>query len=99
MAGLDVNALAEQDIVEILACTEERFGSIARTRYQTLITTALRDLERDPLLIGSRPRPELGASIRTYHLRHSRARAQSPADGSRRRGTSSSTSFLIRTRS
>lgn len=75
MAVIRLSAAAEADIVSILAWTEDRFGDIARHRYQALLITALRDIASDPERPGSAARPELGPAIRSYHLRHSRERA------------------------
>jgi toxin ParE1/3/4 len=66
---------ALQDIVDILAYTEEQFGQAARERYEVLVFTALTDIGADPERLGSRARPELGDGVRVYHLRHSRTRA------------------------
>ena len=75
MARLRLSAAARADIVALLAWSAERFGDRARDRYETLLATALADLANDPMRLGSAARPELGDSIRSYHLRHSRARA------------------------
>jgi len=45
-------------------------------RYGHLIDTAIGDLEHDPMRPGGRWRPELGAGVRSYHLRFSRQRAR-----------------------
>lgn len=71
-----LSAPALQDLIEILAYTEERFGPAARARYEALMLTALTDLATDPERIGSRARPELGEGVRVYHLRHSRTRTR-----------------------
>jgi toxin ParE1/3/4 len=75
MALYRLSAAATEDIVQILAYSEENFGEIARTRYERLLITALRDIAADPERIGSVARPELGAKVRSYHLRYSRDRA------------------------
>jgi toxin ParE1/3/4 len=74
VALVRISALAEDDIVDILARTEEAFGEAARLRYETLLAVCLRDIAIDPLRPGSAARPEIGDAIRTYHLRHGRAR-------------------------
>jgi toxin ParE1/3/4 len=38
----------------------------------------LRDIAADPGCPGSLARPEFGANVRSYHLRHSRKRAHTP---------------------
>lgn len=75
MGDFRLSLLARADIVNILAYTNETFGPQARVRYERLIATALRDLAAEFERRGSIPRPELGAAIRSYHLRHSRERA------------------------
>jgi toxin ParE1/3/4 len=76
MADFRLSASARADIVEILSWTHEHFGELARLRYQGLLVTALRELAADPERPGSVARPELGAHVRSYHLRHSRDRAR-----------------------
>ena len=65
---------AEEDIADLLAYTEDRFGEIARRRYEALLVTGLRDVSANPERHGSVARPELGQDVRSYHLRHSRDR-------------------------
>jgi toxin ParE1/3/4 len=79
-----LSAAAEDDIVELLAYTESRFGDAARRRYQALLIMALRNISLDPDRPGSVARPELGPGVRSYHLSHSRDRARS-AEGFVRR--------------
>lgn len=76
MADFRLSAAAQADIIEILAQTHERFGEMARLRYEYLLVAALRDLADEPYRIGSIERPELGENVRSYHLRHSRDRAR-----------------------
>ena len=49
----------------------------AAARYRALLIQALRDLESDPLRLGSRERPELKEGSRTYHLAFSRSHVES----------------------
>jgi toxin ParE1/3/4 len=67
---------AQGDVLEILAWTHERFGEAARLRYESLIVAALRDVASQPDRPGSLSRPELGAGVRTWHLRLSREHAK-----------------------
>ena len=60
------------DVLDILAWTHERFGEAARLRYERLIVAALRDVASQPDRPGSLARPELGADVRSWHLRLSR---------------------------
>jgi toxin ParE1/3/4 len=77
LALVRLSALAADDIVAILARTEEAFGEAARVRYEALLTVCLGDIATNPLCLGSAARPEIGEGIRTYHLRHGRSRVQS----------------------
>lgn len=63
---------AQGDVLDILAWTDEQFGEAARLRYESLIVVALRDLARQSDRPGSLARPELGAGVRSWHLRLSR---------------------------
>ena len=71
-----LSAAAQADITEILAWSQEQFGESARLRYEALLTTALRDIAEQPERAGSIARPELGAGVRSWHLRKSRDRAR-----------------------
>jgi toxin ParE1/3/4 len=71
-----LSSAAEEDVIQILAYTERRFGDTARRRYEALLVTGLRDIASDPERAGSAPRPELGLAVRSYHLRHSRNRVR-----------------------
>ena len=76
MARLRLSAAAQADLTDILAWTHEQFGELARQRYQALLATALRDIAAEPERGGSAERPELGAGVRSWHLRLSRERAR-----------------------
>ena len=78
MRAYRLSATAAQDIIQLLAYTQDRFGEIARRRYEALLVAALRDIAADPGCRGSVQRPELGAGVRSYHLRHSRGHARTP---------------------
>jgi len=71
-----LSAAAEEDIIQLLAYTQDRFGEIARRRYEALLVAGLKDIASDPERPGSVARPELGLAVRSYHLRHSRGRAR-----------------------
>lgn len=75
MATFRLAASAKADILAILAWTDDHFGDLARRRYEALLVAALRDIAADPQRPGTIARPELGPSVRSYHLRHSRRRA------------------------
>ena len=63
---------AQVDVINILAWTHKELGEVAQLRYQTLIVAALRDVAKQPDRPGSIARPELGAGVRSWHLRLSR---------------------------
>ena len=63
---------AQADVIDILAWTHEQFGETARLGYESLIVPALRDVATQPDRPGSIERPELGAGVRSWHLRLSR---------------------------
>lgn len=71
-----LSAAAQSDILGILAWSHDQFGEPARQRYEALIDTALRDIAAQPDRPGSILRPELGAAVRSWHLRLSRERAR-----------------------
>ena len=60
---------AQGDVLSILAWTHDQFGEAARLRYESLIVAALRDVATEPDRPGSLARPELGAGVRSWHLR------------------------------
>lgn len=67
---------AQDDLLGIFEWSQEQFGDAARVRYEALVATALRDVVVDPARAGSVQRPELGAGVRSWHLRLSRERAR-----------------------
>jgi toxin ParE1/3/4 len=71
-----LSAAAEEDIIHLLAYTHDRFGEVARLRYETLLVVGLWDIASDLKRLGSVARPELGHAVRSYHLRHSEERAR-----------------------
>lgn len=75
---------AQTDVINILAKTHEQLGEVARLRYESLIVAALRDVATHSDRPGSIARPELGAGVRTWHLRLSRHHAAAGAGVVRR---------------
>ncbi len=76
MFRVRLSEAAQGDIVDALTWTHERFGELARLRYESLIVAALRDVASAPERPGSLARPELGARVRSWHLRLSRAHVE-----------------------
>ena len=68
---------ARHDIREALKWTLATFGERAALRYRELLKQALQDISVDPERPGSKERPDLAQSVRTYHLFYSRDRARS----------------------
>ena len=73
---IELTLSAQEDIVNPLDWSAERFGPSFRRRYEALIEQALKDLREGPMLPGSRDRSELGSGIRTLHLKLRRHRAR-----------------------
>lgn len=76
MANYRLSPQAEQDIEVTLEWTHEEFGEKIRRRYEALLTRPIMDVAEDADFAGSRARPEIGVTARTYHLRHSRDRVR-----------------------
>ena len=75
MAGYRLTHAAQADVVSILAWSHDRFGEEARTRYEALIVTAIRDAATGSDKVGRVLRPELGDGVFSWHLAQSRTRA------------------------
>jgi toxin ParE1/3/4 len=73
---LRLSALAQRDIAALLEWSREQFGEKGRVRYEALLRQAVVDVAADPERMGTHQRPELAASVRTYHLRYSRDRVK-----------------------
>ena len=71
---LRLSGAARLDIEDLLAWSEEHFGQAARQRYEALLACALQDVAEDTRRPGIQARPELGASVFSYHLVCSRPR-------------------------
>ena len=78
MTRYRISHAAASDIIDILTWSQDRFGHEARTRYERLIATAIRDNAADPKRPGSFERPELGDGVRSWHLRGSRDHTAGP---------------------
>ena len=57
-----------RDIQDILAWSEDQFGSTAADRYGSLIRQAIRDVVENPLRPGTKTRPDLAPNAYVYHL-------------------------------
>lgn len=63
-----------RDIRDIVAWSEEQFGTLAAERYWFLIRQALYDVLEDPIRPGAKARPDLAPHAYVYHLMFSRDR-------------------------
>ncbi|MEN9420491.1 MAG: hypothetical protein RI988_4112 [Pseudomonadota bacterium] len=79
-----LSAAAQGDVLDILAWTHEQLGEAARRRYESLVVAALRDVASQPDRPGSIARPELGAGVRSWHLRLSRTHVRPGVEPVRR---------------
>lgn len=59
---------AEHDLEDILAWTEERFGSEQAQTYTEVLTLALEALMKGPDVIGSKERNDILPGIRVLHV-------------------------------
>lgn len=73
---LRITGPARRDIAAALAWSGDNFGGPARDRYQAVIRQALANIATG-MAKAAALRPELGAGLHLYHLRHARG---SPAD-------------------
>lgn len=65
---------AAADLTHILATSDERWGTVARRRYATIIAAAMRKVADDPEGLATRSRIAIAPGIRSFHLRHARSR-------------------------
>jgi toxin ParE1/3/4 len=72
MAQFRLSRPAETDLVQILAISEERWGTQARRRYAAILVAAMRKAAAHPKGPGTRDRSDLSPGIRSLHLRSAR---------------------------
>jgi len=70
MARYRLSRPAEDDVVHILATSEERWGAEGRRRYAAVPAAAMRKIAADPKGPTTRDRGELMRGIRSFHVRH-----------------------------
>lgn len=75
MARFRLTHAAQADIISILTWSHEQFGDEARTRYEALIATAIRDAAARGGTEERVPRPEFGDGVFAWHLARSRTRS------------------------
>ncbi|MGE3275235.1 MAG: type II toxin-antitoxin system RelE/ParE family toxin [Vicinamibacterales bacterium] len=78
MARFRLARPADVDLSAILSTSAERWGLETTRRYAALIVAALRQVAADPAGPLTRARPELGADLRSFHMRHTRASGSVP---------------------
>lgn len=75
MRRLTVSKPARTDLLNILEYTTDRYGRIIAHYYDMLLNQAIKDIRKDPYRLGSKHLPEIGKTIRSYHIASSRTRA------------------------
>jgi toxin ParE1/3/4 len=78
MARFRLSRLAEADLAQILATSEERWGTQGSDRYRSRIGAAIRKVAADPYGPTTRDRSSLSSGIRSFHIRHTRGRSNGP---------------------
>ncbi len=63
---------AKADIASVLRKSETMHGVEARMRYRALLAAAIRRVAADPSGLSTVDRSDVLASIRSFHIRHSR---------------------------
>lgn len=81
MAHYRLSGPAKIDIGFVLRTSETIHGPQARIRYRALLTAAMRRIAVDPTGPPTVGRSELGADIRSFHIRHSRNESSEAAVG------------------
>lgn len=74
MAKYRLSQPAEDDLLHILATSEERWGTEGRDRYSATIAEAMRTVADNPIGPVTRARGELSVGLRSIHLRFTRLR-------------------------
>ena len=68
-----LTAHAEQDFLEIIRWTQEKFGPSQAEAYRETILTAIQELQEGPDLLGVKRRDEIMSGLMTLHVaRHGR---------------------------
>ncbi len=74
MGRYRLSAPAKADIAALLQASEAMHGLAARARYLGLLAAALRRVAALPTEPPAADRSDLIGNLRSYHIRHSRAR-------------------------
>jgi len=78
MARFRLSRLAEADLSQILAISEERWGTEGSDRYRARIAAAIRKVAADPYGPTTRDRATLSSGVRSFHVRHARSGSNGP---------------------
>jgi len=76
-------AAALSDLSAIRDYTLQNFGEAVWRSYTALLRQSFKDIRNDPYRLGSKERPEIGQGVRSYHISHSRTRAQADVKAAR----------------
>lgn len=75
MRRLRLSEPASNDIDHIWWYMYDRYGMEQADAYDTLLWQALEDIEENPGRPTSRPEPEIGPNVRSYHISLSKKRS------------------------
>lgn len=76
-------AAALADLSAIRDYTLQNFGEAGWRSYTALLRQSFTDIRNYPYRPGSKERPEIGEGVRSYHISHSRTRAQAGVKAAR----------------
>ena len=79
MARFRLSRRAQADLADILAQSEERWGSEAKSRYEAVVAAAISKIAADPISVTTRDRGELSKGLRSFHIRHARGHSGTDA--------------------
>ena len=69
MARVRIARPARADLANVLTTSAERWGADGRRRYAAVLAGAMREVARHPDGPLTRPRAELAAGLRSFHIR------------------------------
>jgi toxin ParE1/3/4 len=69
MLEFRITSPAQDDIDAILEVSEQRWGTAARDRYESIMAAAFRQIAADPASVTSRERRTLKKGMRSLHLK------------------------------
>jgi toxin ParE1/3/4 len=76
---LRLTDFADSDIADALSDSYSMFGERQTKRYSEIIKLGFTQLAAEPLRPASKPRPQLGRGVRSFHLQFAAGRMAGPA--------------------